>query len=406
MSTLQSLLQYSSTLTIEKQTHNNQIVKQIVSDNTKFNENGEIIIDKKRTFSTKEKQKIWNDAKPYKQFNKDFVRVDIMGHVVIKDLQRIDQVRKPLSAEYEHINSHSKGGETVSENGCLLQSKVNNIKREIPIFDLDRKDYIKYKKHYAVKPKELHKGLENDRNYICKKYNMAFEKEGKKWFPVVLAKTKNGKNIYKPFDPTKEDFYYINLVSKDAKYKDRLDSENYKKLDNFYNFSESSNKESFNKDSFNKESSNKEYSNKESFNKESSRKNKKGSMLEKPSVVVEYLPIVAGIAIVVVIGGVCYGSYKIYKYYQYKQKQKQKQQKIYHEYQENIQFEYTPFYKDTKFYEDTNFYEDVKSYRDINLYEDINIYVDVKSYKDTKFYEDVESYRYTNFYEYVKSYFY
>jgi hypothetical protein len=344
MTDLQNLLQDHSKLTKDKQKENYQKVKQIISDNTNVDESGIVIIDKQRNFTQKQKEEIWENAKEYKQFVKEFARVDIVGNVIIKGIQRVDSIRKPLSGENEHIQSYSQGGETNVENACLLQGQINNKKREKPLYQLDRKEYLYLKNKYGVKPKELVKGLENDYDNTCKKFNMVFEKIDKKWQPVVLAKTKGGKYIYKPYYIDEYDFYYKTFMSENEL--DKLDKENYEKLNEFYNFKKNDNLKS-NESKLTEET-------KEETEEKSS------NVFEKMYAAVtslSYLQVAVGI---VVIGGICYGSYKIYQYYQDKKKQKE----IYDKYQENIKIEkenLIKYIEDTKYIEDEN---ELNSYKD------------------------------------------
>lgn len=230
-------LQYNSRTTVYEQEKNHEIVGQHASENTKYDGEGKIILDPNRIFTRKQKKEIWDASKKYNQFDENTMRVDLIGCIIIKDLQRTDKVRKALGGEYEHIHSHSKGGETKTENGCILQCDVNNKKRANQIFELYRKEYVRYRKT-GIMPNELRLGLENDFENTCKKFNILFEKIGTKWSPVVLAVTKGGKNIYKPYFCDKEDFYHKTYVGENAK--DSLDPENRKKVEDYFNNDESS----------------------------------------------------------------------------------------------------------------------------------------------------------------------
>lgn len=313
MTKLQNLLQDHSKLTKDQQKDNYEMAKQIVSYNTKIDEEGKIKIDNQRNFTPKQKEEIWDNAKEYKQFDKQTMKVDITGHIVIKHVQRVDSIRKPLSGENEHINSHSQGGETKIENACLLQAEINNKKRSVPLYELDRKEYLELKNTFGIKPKVLLYGLENNYDNTCKKFNIVFEKINKKWKPVVLAKTKGGKNIYKPYYVNETDFYHKTFISEHTK--DKLDDENYEKLDKFYNFKETTQEIE------------------EPTNETAD--GKSTSIFEKVYAGIASLSFLQVAVGVVVIGGICYGSYKIYQYYQDKKKQKE----IYIKYNENISIE-------------------------------------------------------------------
>lgn len=99
----QILLQEYSRLTREERRKNMEILRQRASENTEINQNGDIEKDPKRIFTQKQKDQIFQDSKKYNQFDENTMRVDITGRIIIKDLQRIDKVRKTLSGEYEHI---------------------------------------------------------------------------------------------------------------------------------------------------------------------------------------------------------------------------------------------------------------------------------------------------------------
>jgi hypothetical protein len=325
MGKLQNLLQNHSKLTVDNQNDNFEKAKQLISENPKVDKDGNVQKHKKRNFTQKEKEEIWEESKEYKPFDKDLLRVDIMGNVIAKNVLRIDPVRNLLAGEYEHIESHSQGGETKVENACLLQAGINHIKREKPLYELTRKEYIELKNNFGVKPKDLLRGLENNYDNTCKKFNVVFEKKGKKWAPVVLAKTKGGKNIYKPYYVDESDFYYKSFLSENEK--DKLDEENYKKLDEFYHFKES--KETTEESKETTEES------KETTEESKETTEETSSFFEKVYAGITSLSFIQVAVGVVVIGGICYGSYKIYQYYQDKKKQKE----IYLKYQENINHE-------------------------------------------------------------------
>lgn len=316
MSNLQNFVQHHSRLTIDDRNKNNQKLIEIQKETTKIDENGNIEKHKKRIFDNKQKKEIFDNAKEYKQFDTDTMKVDLTGFIVIKDIVVIDTQRKDVSCEYEHIHSHNQGGQTEIENAGLLQSKLNRSKGDTPLYGINYNELKELKKKCGgIKPKYLLHGLENDYDNTCKKINLFFEKVGKKWQPIVLAKTLTGKNIYKPYYKDETDFYYKTYISEDAKHK--LDNENYNKLNEFYKFDE------IEETTLNSIPENKVISENE---------NKKKGILDKISAItasLSYLHIIGGI---IIIGGICYGSYRIYKYYQDKQKQKE----IYEKYQENI----------------------------------------------------------------------
>lgn len=232
MFNLQDFVQDNSKLTIQDIINNNEKLIEIEIKTTKFDENNNIIKDKKRIFDIKQKNKIFEKAKQYKQFNKDTMKVDVVGFVVIKHIQVIDIQRKDLSFEYEHIHSHNQGGKTIEENSCLLQSKLNRSKGDISLYKIEPKQLKKLKKNCGgIKGKDLLNGLVNDYDNTCNKFNLTFVKHGKKWEPVILVKTISGKNIYQPYYKHETDFYKKII---DGCTNIRLDHENMEKLMLFY----------------------------------------------------------------------------------------------------------------------------------------------------------------------------
>src|SRR4029078_290766 len=70
------------------------------------------------------KIQIWNKSRPFLGFNPEHFRQDALGNVCVKGLstyRKFDE-RSKLAYHYEHILSHSHGGQVETGNLCLLNA--------------------------------------------------------------------------------------------------------------------------------------------------------------------------------------------------------------------------------------------------------------------------------------------
>jgi AraC-like DNA-binding protein len=164
--------------------------------------------DNKRVLSLKEKQIVYENSKLANYFDPDYFRIDGVGCIMIKFLQYIkDHPASKLASDYEHMSSHSKGGQTTVENSCLLNSKINRIKGSKELHEFSLESIKNFVKKYGITPREFRKDLkDNGIDYISKKYNLLFEYNEKNQIrPVVSGATKTGKYIYAKFSENIEE---------------------------------------------------------------------------------------------------------------------------------------------------------------------------------------------------------
>lgn len=143
----------------------------------------EIERDSRRQISNSEKEEIWNNSRIQPNFDPKFFRKDILGNVCVKNLclYRSFSARNQISYQYEHIRSYSNGGKTNTENVCLLNSGINNMKRTEEIFKIDYMKAFGYCKFHGISFEDLESQLDKNIHLVCDKYNLYFYKDGYRW---------------------------------------------------------------------------------------------------------------------------------------------------------------------------------------------------------------------------------
>lgn len=185
-------------------------------------------------FTAKEKEIIFQEAQNYPSFDPKIIKRDIINAVFVKDIVRTDKVRHKLAAEVEHIHSHSYGGKSIKDNGAYLNGDFNNHKKENPLYTFTLDELENCKEKYGVKPYDLKKESKHNIENLREKYNLYFERNEKRQLTLqVIAKTKTGKYIYKPYRKDPNDYYSQTYGDPDnTKYE--LDEENYNSFKEHY----------------------------------------------------------------------------------------------------------------------------------------------------------------------------
>ena len=148
-----------------------------------YNETIQLERDSKRQVSKSEKEKIWNNSTTHYNFDPDYFRKDILGNVCVKNLcvYRSFSNRNQISYQYEHIRAYSNGGKTNTQNVCLLNSGINNMKRSEEIFTINFITAFGYCKYHGISFEDLESELNNNIHLVCDKYNIYFYKNGTEW---------------------------------------------------------------------------------------------------------------------------------------------------------------------------------------------------------------------------------
>ena len=165
-------------------------------------------IDLKRQISSKDKDKIWNEAPICPEFDPDFFRLDLLGNLVIyKDHYCPDDLdnvfAKKFKYHHEHIHSHSNGGQSQMYNIGLLNEQINKSKGKREIYKFSRNEWIQYSRAYGISPKEFLLDLEHNPDLTNIKYGMKFLKGNNGKWQVFPTKDDNKEsllsNIYETF---------------------------------------------------------------------------------------------------------------------------------------------------------------------------------------------------------------
>ena len=136
-------------------------------------------LDKKRIFSSSQKNQIWDNAKKAVDFDPTQFRYDMSGCLVSnlfvynKNVTS-NEYQKMLSLEYEHIIPHSKCGATTTKNGALLNAFFNRSKSDTELSKLNQKviDGIRHVK--GISAKRLAEQLVENPHQICSQFDLYF----------------------------------------------------------------------------------------------------------------------------------------------------------------------------------------------------------------------------------------
>lgn len=169
--------------------HNKQNIKvfkqqqEYLKKELNYDESIQIGGDSRRQVSKYEKEEIWGNSRTHNNFDAKYFRKDILGNVCVKNLclYRSFSKRNEISYQYEHIKSYYNGGKTNTENVCLLNSGINNMKRCEEIFTIDYMKAFGYCKFHGISFEDLEYELNNNIHLVCDKYNIYFYKEQSQW---------------------------------------------------------------------------------------------------------------------------------------------------------------------------------------------------------------------------------
>lgn len=172
----------------------NKIIKQL-------QKRTEIVLDPKRQVNNADKESIWNESKNIKHFDYNIFKKDILGNVVIKNIQyNNNKFNKEFAAEFEHFVAYSDGGESSKDNVCLLNAGINRSKKQKGIYHLNYYEKDGLNANFGVSPKQLLTELNYDLHNTCKEYNLHFTMKNNYW--TILKNNKNYKKYndeYKNF---------------------------------------------------------------------------------------------------------------------------------------------------------------------------------------------------------------
>ena len=161
----------------------------------------ELHIDKKRQVNNVEKEQIWNSSETHPDFNGDYFRIDFLGNVCIKNIKYSkNNTNKVFACEYEHVISHSHGGQSTIDNVVLLNAGINRATKANECYKLNFYEANGYNKVHGMKFNELLKKLQYDLHGTCEEYNLTFTKKNKKW--IISDYYYNG--IHKPMFRNKD----------------------------------------------------------------------------------------------------------------------------------------------------------------------------------------------------------
>lgn len=159
-----------------------------------------------RPFNKKDKETVFESAKIIEGFDSKYFRYDILGKIIIKDINRLDKKRGSLAGEVEHVHSSCYGGESNPSNGVMLNAYANNSKKQTPLYLHTINEIRELRNNYGVSLSEI----QNDISKFSERYNLDIIKNTNgEWSLQVIANNKSGKNIYKPHHKDKDDFYNI-----------------------------------------------------------------------------------------------------------------------------------------------------------------------------------------------------
>ena len=127
-------------------------------------------LDRVRSFSDTIKDAVWNDADTCDGFDGGIFRKDVLGNVCINRTIELRGISTKFNYDYEHIISYSNGGPTVLWNCCLLNSSINQSKRDIELYHHNFNEISGLKARFGISidflVNELNDNLDAARIYI------------------------------------------------------------------------------------------------------------------------------------------------------------------------------------------------------------------------------------------------
>jgi hypothetical protein len=155
-------------------------VKKILKEIGKDIEN--IVIDKKRNVNESEKLFIWNKSIDHPNLDPKSFRIDVLGNVIIKNIKytKINN-NKVFAGEYEHIQSHSFGGRSNTENVCLLNAGINRSKSNKQLFKLNYNEVNGSCRIHGMTANVLLEKLDYQLHATCSYYNLHFQQLNGIW---------------------------------------------------------------------------------------------------------------------------------------------------------------------------------------------------------------------------------
>jgi hypothetical protein len=155
----------------------------------KINVNETFIIDPKRNVNKNEKQSIWNNSNKHELLDPDVFRIDVLGNVIIKSIKYEKcNSNRIFAGEYEHLVSHSHGGQSDTQNVCLLNAGINRSKSNSELYTLKYNEMLGLCSRYGMSARVLLEKLRYDQEDFCNEYNLYFEKINGIWTTKVHNK--------------------------------------------------------------------------------------------------------------------------------------------------------------------------------------------------------------------------
>lgn len=138
--------------------------------------------DKRRTFTKKQGDAIWDIAPINASFDPDVFRIDMFGCLVIKNI-RYDktQINRIFAYDLEHVVSYSANGITDVKNGALLNSGINRSKGDVPFYEINYNEYVGLVYRFGINPENLLRELKDDLPFTRQKYDLLFKKVDGIW---------------------------------------------------------------------------------------------------------------------------------------------------------------------------------------------------------------------------------
>jgi hypothetical protein len=133
-------------------------------------------LDRVRSFSDTIKDAVWNDADTCDGFDGGIFRKDVLGNVCINRTIELRGISTKFNYDYEHIISYSNGGPTVLWNCCLLNSSINQSKRDIELYHHNFNEISGLKARFGISIDFLVNELNDNLDAARIKYNLYFDR--------------------------------------------------------------------------------------------------------------------------------------------------------------------------------------------------------------------------------------